>query len=120
MFRLSHVSVSSQDRARPPSGRGGVPAWHRRTAPMERRRKARCTCDKGNPEVQERQQLLQYINLQLIAAGLPAARRREDLQFAQVASGLIERFHETSRLLSEHRCPADRRIESFLERHFTD
>ncbi len=87
---------------------------------MDRRRTPSSTSDGSTPDAQERQQLLQYINLQLIAAGLPAARRSEDLQFAKVASGLLDRYHEASRLLSEHRCPADRRIESFLERHFAD
>lgn len=55
------------------------------------------------------------INLALLAAGLPvpAAAHR-------IPPGLIASFREKARLLSQHRCPADNRIESFLRSHLAD
>lgn len=68
----------------------------------------------------ERARLLRYINLRLIAQGLPTALHPDDTSFAEVASGLLKNYHEKIRLLDHHRCPADRRIESELQKHFAD
>ena len=70
--------------------------------------------------VDDRRQLLRYINLQLAAAGLPAAVQPGDKPYTEIAAGLLDRYQETARLLAEYRCPADRRIEAFLERHFAE
>ena len=67
-----------------------------------------------------RPQLLQYINLQLIASGQPDAADSSDSQFAEMAHGLLDKHRAQSRLLSDHRCPVDTRIESFLEQYFAD
>ncbi len=67
-----------------------------------------------------RPQLLQYINLQLIASGLPDATDTLDIQFAEMAHGLLDKHRAQSRLLSDHRCPVDARIETFLENYFAD
>lgn len=69
---------------------------------------------------EQRRHLLRYINLQLAASGLPTVAGPEDEPFTEAASGLLNRYQETARLLAEHRCPADRRIEAFLEKHFAD
>lgn len=59
------------------------------------------------------------VNLHLVAEGLPAVWDA-DAEFTAIAGGLLERVQEEIRLLGEHRCPADRRIESFLQSHFAD
>lgn len=67
-----------------------------------------------------RPQLLQYINLQLIAGGLPHAPDSVGNGFAEMACGLLDQHRAQSRLLSDHRCPVDARIESFLARYLAD
>ena len=66
------------------------------------------------------ERLVQYINLQLIALGQPHAADSSDSQFADIARGLVDQHRAQSRLLSDHRCPADSRVESFLARYFAD
>ncbi len=61
----------------------------------------------------ERRRLLRYVNLQLIANGLPATVG----DFADIAQGLLESHREKTRLLHDHRCAADDRIEAFLTDH---
>lgn len=75
--------------------------------------------DEGTSEAR-RDRLLHYINLKLIANGLPPADQFSDDEFVRVASGLLDRLQSQSRLLTDYRCPADTRIESFLERYFAD
>ena len=67
-----------------------------------------------------RQNLLQYINLQLIASGQPHAEQSSDDEFTDMAHGLLDQHRAQSRLLSDYRCPVDARIESFLQRYFAD
>ncbi|MEZ0265472.1 MAG: hypothetical protein ACAI43_12155 [Phycisphaerae bacterium] len=65
------------------------------------------------------------IDLQLISMGLQApdtgngegASRADALE---VAGGLLANYRQKSRLLEDYRCPADRRIESFLKTHLAD
>ena len=75
-----------------------------------------------SPEAREptARRLRRYINLQLLAHGLPAATDESDQEFAELARGLLENHREQTRLLADHRCPADRRIEGFLAEHFRD
>ncbi|QDU47335.1 hypothetical protein Mal52_58640 [Symmachiella dynata] len=64
--------------------------------------------------------LLDYINLQLIAHGLPPAAAYRDDSFIQLTHGLLDKLQSQSQLLSDYRCPADTRIESFLAQYFDD
>jgi phosphoenolpyruvate carboxykinase (diphosphate) len=69
----------------------------------------------------ERIELLRYINLKLAAYGLPIAERGEGEELVGLAAGLLANFREkTRRLESIQRCPADHRIEAYLNRHFAD
>ena len=70
--------------------------------------------------VRERKELLGYINLKLAANGLPIAHAAGGTELVQLASGLMTNFREKTRLLYNHRCAVDARIESFLNRHFSD
>ncbi|HEX8913685.1 MAG TPA: hypothetical protein VF796_15100, partial [Humisphaera sp.] len=66
---------------------------------------------------------LRQINLLLVAHGLdPAAAATpggEPLPF-DTSRALLESYREQSRLLLDHRCPADMRIEAFLQQHLAD
>ena len=72
--------------------------------------------ENGNATCNEdRDELLRYLNLQLMANGYPAALKEADRTFADISKGLLENHRQKNRLLSSHRCPVDHRIESFLQ-----
>ena len=68
----------------------------------------------------ERQRLLEYINLQLVALGFEAVRSPDVVELTEVPRGLLANYRQKSRLLSEYRCLADQRIEDFLAKHLGD
>ena len=70
--------------------------------------------------LRERKELLGYINLKLAANGLPIAHSAGGTELVQLAAGLMTNFREKTRLLYNHRCPVDARIEAFLNRHCAD
>ncbi len=57
----------------------------------------------------------QYINLKLAALGCPTAKAAEDGEFQELVSALLLHQRETERLLANYLCPADWRIQSFLD-----
>jgi hypothetical protein len=66
---------------------------------------------------------LRQVNLQLLANGLPAAIPADangDAGDGDGVAGLLESYQEKTRLLSHYRCPADRRIEAYLQSHLAD
>lgn len=75
-----------------------------------------------DPEVhaRDRAELLRYINLKLAANGLPTVQSAGGTELVSMASGLLTNFREKTRLLDDHRCPVDQRIETFLNDHFAD
>src|SRR5687768_12480269 len=68
----------------------------------------------------DRTALLQYVNLKLAAHGQPIATAGGESELVDLAQGLLANFDEKTRLLEDYRCPADRRIEAFLNDHFQD
>ncbi len=68
----------------------------------------------------QRKELLCYINLKLRASGLPTRPNSEGAELIDLASGLLDHMQEQSRILAEYRCPADQRIESFLQSYCAD
>ncbi|MEW4452477.1 hypothetical protein AB1L30_07375 [Bremerella sp. JC817] len=68
----------------------------------------------------ERQELIRYINLQLIANELAPALDASDVEFIGLAKGLLANYHEKTRMLYDRPAPIDQRIEAFLERYFQD
>jgi hypothetical protein len=66
-----------------------------------------------------RQNQLRQVNFKLIAQGLTPFEDG-DGEFTGIARNFLEGFREKARLLSEYRCPADRRIEDYLQAHFAD
>jgi len=65
----------------------------------------------------EREQLVRYINIKLAALGMPVAGDGVDTSFMEVAGDLLAHFREYSRLLEGYLCPADQRIQNFLDDH---
>ena len=60
------------------------------------------------------QKLHVYINLKLASSGQPTCVTGEAAKFLDTASDLLKSYREKNRLLSNFRCPADRRIQTFL------
>ncbi len=61
-----------------------------------------------------------HANLLLASLGLPIVQLSEFYKYEQMADSLLAVNREQTRLLINERCPVDRRIESFLERYFSD
>jgi phosphoenolpyruvate carboxykinase (diphosphate) len=61
--------------------------------------------------------LWQYINLKLAALGLPTAVGSVDAEFQELVSALLQHQRETERLLANYLCPADWRIQQFLDEY---
>jgi len=71
-------------------------------------------------QVQQRDDLLRYIVLKLIANGLPHPELPTERAGSLEPEQLIGTYHERLKLLDAVRCPADQRIEAFLARHMSD
>jgi hypothetical protein len=66
------------------------------------------------------QKLLLYINLKLRDLGCPTFPLQVDSEFADLMAGLLALNREKDRLLSNHLCPADQRIQNFLYEYLED
>jgi len=64
--------------------------------------------------------LIQYLQLKLAALGQPATNSAADARFLQIARPLLRNHYEKERLLGTHLCPADARIQSFLDAYLAD
>ncbi len=67
-----------------------------------------------NPE------LIRYINLKLAALGQPTSRSTADPEFLEIAGPLLRNYHQKDQLLGNRLCPADTRIQSFLDSYLAD
>ncbi len=76
--------------------------------------------DNEQTRQRERTEILRYINLKLAVNGLPTVLAAGGNELVALASGLLTNFREKTRLLDDHRCPVDARIEAFLNEHFAD
>lgn len=72
----------------------------------------------GKPK-KERKRLQTYINLKLASSGQPASHAGDD-EFMSITHDLLESYREKNRLLSDYLCPADRRIQDFLNIYLDD
>lgn len=66
----------------------------------------------GLPEPQREQ--LHLINLHLAALGQPICEVEDDRGYLKITDGLLKNYSRLRRLLSHYRCPADQRIQDFL------
>ncbi|MEJ7608616.1 MAG: hypothetical protein WKF37_20675 [Bryobacteraceae bacterium] len=62
----------------------------------------------------QEQALLNYINLKLAALGQPTSASTVDRYFQEIAGPLLRNQHQKDLLLGNRLCPADSRIQSFL------
>lgn len=68
----------------------------------------------------ERDKIHLYINLKLASSGQPTCIEGESAEFIDIAQDLLKSYREKNRLLSQYLCPADRRIQDFLNRYLED
>ncbi|EMI19968.1 hypothetical protein RMSM_03106 [Rhodopirellula maiorica SM1] len=67
-----------------------------------------------------KENLRNYITLQLASAGLLPPDSEQDQSMTTFSAGILESLREKNRLLSEYRAPVDSRIENFLNSYFAD
>jgi hypothetical protein len=63
----------------------------------------------------ERRTAIRSILLKLAAMGVPVPVESGDQEVLHLAGDLFARYREQTRLLSEHLCPADRRIQNYID-----
>ncbi len=63
----------------------------------------------------DEKQLLRYINLKLALLGCPQVKLPMADEFATMATALLQHHQETDRLLADYLCPADQRIQNYLD-----
>jgi phosphoenolpyruvate carboxykinase (diphosphate) len=59
--------------------------------------------------------LFRYINLKLVALGQPSSRATADPNFLEIAAPLLRNYHQKDQLLGGRLCPADARVQEFLD-----
>ena len=64
--------------------------------------------------------LVEYINLKLASMGCPAVNVKTDSPFKDVTESLIAKHREQERLLSTYLCPADWRVQQWLNKFLGD
>ncbi len=65
-------------------------------------------------------ELVRYINLKLVALGQPSSRATADPAFLEIAGPLLRNYHQKDQLLGNRLCPADARIQHFLDEYLKD
>jgi phosphoenolpyruvate carboxykinase (diphosphate) len=69
---------------------------------------------------QNTREVQSYLNLKLAALGLPAPEGDGQTLIDQISSALLAHYREAQRLLAEYLCPADQRIQDFLDAYLKD
>ena len=65
-------------------------------------------------------ELLRYINLKLVALGQPSSHSTTDPYFLEIAGPLLRNYYQKDQLLGDRLCPADTRIQQFLDVYLKD
>ncbi len=65
-------------------------------------------------------ELVQYLHLKLAALGQSSGKGLVGAPFLQIASPLLRSHYQKERLLGKYLCPADTRIQSFLDEYLRD
>jgi phosphoenolpyruvate carboxykinase (diphosphate) len=60
-------------------------------------------------------ELIRYINLKLAALGQPTSRSTADPEFLEIAGPLLRNYHQKDQLLGNRLCPADTRVQWYLD-----
>jgi len=74
----------------------------------------------GQSSANRSRELIRYINLKLAALGQPTSRSTADPEFLEIAGPLLRNYHQKDQLLGNRLCPADTRIQSFLDSYVRD
>ena len=74
----------------------------------------------GKNATLDQEKILQYINLKLAALNAPIYNKHKDSEFLNIANPLLRNHQEKNRLLSNQLCPADTRVQNFLNRYLED
>jgi hypothetical protein len=69
---------------------------------------------------QHDEELVRYINLKLAALGQPTSRSIADRYFLEIAGPLLRNYYQKDQLLADRLCPADARIQTFLDAYLSD
>src|SRR5580704_4604241 len=64
-------------------------------------------------------ELVRYINLKLAALGQPTSQSTADPAFIEIAGPLLRNYYQKNQLLRGRLCPADARIQAFLDDYLT-
>ena len=83
---------------------------------------------KSTDQKTKRKDIIRYINLQLASMGQPVYQNGNanskqglaDTKFIELTSNLVKNYKSMTRLLSEHLCPADQRIQHFIDTYLAD
>jgi len=66
------------------------------------------------------EELIRYINLKLSALGQPVSSSTADRHALEIAGPLLRNYHQKNQLLGYRLCPADARIQAFLDAYLRD
>ncbi len=66
------------------------------------------------------EELIRYIDLKLAALGQPTCRNGADSTFLELAGPLLRNYYQKDQLLADRLCPADARIQAFLDAYLSD
>jgi hypothetical protein len=64
--------------------------------------------------------LNRYINLKLAALGQPTSHSTADPAFLEIAGPLLRNYYQKDQLLGDRLCPADARIQAFLDSYLSE
>jgi hypothetical protein len=70
--------------------------------------------------IQRDEELVHYIYLKLAALGHTVQRSSGDLEFLEIVQPLLRNYHQKDQLLGGRLCPADARIQAFLDAYVSD
>src|SRR5207249_2364551 len=68
----------------------------------------------------EQDKFIKYINLKLASMGCPVFGHEHDGELVELISAMLLHHRETDRLLANYLCPADWRIQKFLDDYLYD
>lgn len=71
-----------------------------------------------NENIYDAEHLVEYLNLKLRSRGLPIFGDDEDFPLLKLGNSLLKSVEEKNRLLKDHLCPVDQRIQNYLESLF--
>ena len=72
------------------------------------------------PDPNERERMIEFLNIKLAFRGCPIFGKESDYPFLDLSRSLLANFQEKNRLLSDYLCPADFRVQKFIDAYLSD